>query len=691
MRPRAPTPAALAALALLAAGSAGAQVTVRARPVFSERCLARTQPSELIARVDHNTDEALRGTLAVDPLEGPRTYVRTRRAVALTVPAHGHATVRVSTAVPATSPDLVLRVLDDRGRELAREPLAFTEGADRVLVDATPGARLATHLNAESSPVVPGSPSLPAPSPEGELVACAAARSPDTGELVLPERPEGYRNVRLVLLDTASLTTLPLRARVALADYVLSGGALALLVDHRDDLRHPVAQAFLGQGLTPTQPRLAPSQPVIRYYRGYQAEPEPRPVTLANATAFRGGNLHTRDLSTLHPNQLPELLGSTAEYGQGKVHLLSWNPTRAPALEDPWSSRCLTRSAALSAPGAATRVLSEAPDTLPVPDAVRALLASRGPFRPGVGLGAAGALGALLVVVGALRLGARRPGAALAAALALATLGASLEARLAGSLRRREAVTRSVGMIDLTAGFSRGTVRRFTAYDGPGGELGTLSRGGRGLGLVLDPSAGTGVVSVVEAREEVRLVGARALPWVPLVVREEGLETLPGSVALLPEGSDIIVVNHLPVTLEEVVLSAPSLGARRLQRLRPGGRWTVSWAPTLPPELQSVFLGDASEALQPFGMQSSEALLVAPDADPGRRLQQAFRRAPDHGAWWRAALSLPTVPGRTFQWATQEPLLLARLARPLKPVRARGYRTGLDQTFLRVHGYGGSP
>jgi hypothetical protein len=139
------------------------------------------------------------------------------------------------------------------------------------------------------------------------------------------------------------------------------------------------------------------------------------------------------------------------------------------------------------------------------------------------------------------------------------------------------------------------------------------------------------------------------------------------------------------------VLSVPSLGARRLQRLRPGARWTVSWAPALPGDLQAVFLGEGAQGLRPWGEAAVAPEVLVPAVDPGAALQRAFRRAPEHAAWWSAALAIPAVPGGQSVWPSTEPYLLARLGRPLRPLHVAGHRTDLDLTWLRVHGYGGSP
>ena len=37
--------------------------------------------------------------------------------------------------------------------------------------------------------------------------------------------------------------------------------------------------------------------------------------------------------------QLIGTLGATARYGDGMVHLLSWDPSQTASLEDPWSAR----------------------------------------------------------------------------------------------------------------------------------------------------------------------------------------------------------------------------------------------------------------------------------------------------------------------------------------------------------------
>src|SRR5262249_3757057 len=119
----------------------------------------------------------------------------------------------------------------------------------------------------------------------------------------------------------------------ALAGYVLSGGTLAIATARPEDVRHPAVEAFVGGSISITSASAAALQelvlPMPPAGGGKKVLPfsrNPTDETLKSLAGYAGGNLHG------------STYGNSAAYGLGEVHLLAFDPTRPPAVDDPWAS-----------------------------------------------------------------------------------------------------------------------------------------------------------------------------------------------------------------------------------------------------------------------------------------------------------------------------------------------------------------
>ncbi len=711
MTVRGPTAWCIALAAALSEPAALAEVHLEIQPVFGESCLPRTGPAELVVTVDNPQAQAVTGALVIDEALPPANRVRTVRAVPVAVPGRSRVGVRIATASAVSGNGLVVRLVDPRGRALATSPLAFTRGADAALIDATQGARLALALHAaavaEMGPGMPGAGfnnGVGAMVPRGPT-ACAARRSVETGEIVLPRTAEGYGNVALVLMDTCTLTTLPGRERAALADYVLGGGSLALVVTRPDDLRHPTAAALLGTGLSPAAPAAPPLRVTTIYYNpmnGTSGAQRPAPATLAGAVTWRSGHLHHRTLATILPWSSTEQLGATAEYGFGQVHVLSWNPARAPALDDPWSAHAVEQIAGLTDARRAQRLFAPTPDTTPVPAAVRAALTPVDAYRPGLGLALALLLayGVLAGPASFLVLARRRGSLRALGLLPLWAAGAvALIADVGGRSRSALGRARTLAMVDLPAGFARGPVRRYHGYYAPDGGALSMSVQGPDRGLVADAACGRGFVTAFADAGGTRLVGLIPMAWVTTVAREEGYETLAGSVAIVPtDGGGIRVVNRLPHDLEDVVVVAPD-GATvwSFRRLRAGEGREARSGRVMPADVAGRLQGHEVASLPRWGSPEAVRLAAGQAAHPGDERAWGARLAayfghPTRAQEWDAALALPSTPARRTPWTADDaPVLLARVDRRARAAQDGGLKVDRESLWVRVRGYGGAP
>jgi hypothetical protein len=716
--------------------SAAAQAEVRldVRPLFGPGCLPARAPAELIVTVENPTTSPVPGTLTLDAANPNANAVRTVRAVGVNVPPRSRASVRLASSVVVAGNEQVLRLIDARGKVIASTTVSFTQGSDGVLLDATPGSRVAVaqrgntagvfsllaaggslgggYSDPSQDPSYVVDPYVP-PSAYGTSRAraplCVVDRVAETGEILLPRTSAGYSNVGAVLMDTATLTALPTGELGALADYVLSGGSLALIVEHASDLRHPVVASFAGADVEAfPAPSLRPNGAVMvqmdypgsRSYRTELVEvATPLDSTFAGARSFRGGHLHARAFAALFANLPAYSMGSSADYGSGSVFLLAWNPAREPALNDPWSVQALQRIAALGTSRREAGFLLRPVDTTPVPASVRELLTPRDGVRPALGWVSLGALvyglfaGPLLFALVGRR--KRRALAALPLVGLVALVGC---VRLADRLRRDQGRARAVTLIDLHAGMTRGAFRRYMGLSAPDRSDTVLQTTEPGREMVLDPLSGRGRVFLVNERDGAKLQGVALAPWATTVVREEGYQTLGGYVTFsaTPAG-DLRIVNRLPWALEDVVVVASGAEeARTFTRIAPGASRGVSEGRVLAGGLASRFATLQPAAMVLWESPGAAAALppeTASSAPPGVTLARWFARPPERASAWEAVLAMTAVPGQPDRWAASEPpVLVARVAVPITTgASLQGLRIDRDEVWVRVSGYGGAP
>ncbi len=713
VRPRSTTlAAALAATVVLAGPTVAAQARLWSVGVFGDSCFARTGPSELRVHVENATTRPIEGIVTLDHPHPALDRVRTVRSAAVRIVANGSTEVRLVSAGPIPASPLELRLLDPQGRVLAQHTIRIADGPSQVIVDATPGSRYATAQRAQdiaNDPSAGGGggafglqvelQALESPrGPNSPLRVCPVERDTATGEVALPRSALSWGHVALVLVDATTLTSLARAERVALADYVHTGGQLGVTVERPAELRHPVLEAFVGSGVERQAGPLA--GPQVFNFDETLGDSMPRPATFAGTLGFRGGNLHDRALASLLPSGPTSSVGATADYGDGQVHLLAWNTCRAPALDDPWSNNAVQRIARRERIPRPRPLFRVEADTLPVPTAVRDWLSPSVPERPGFLRAvwfcalAALALGPLFQCV------ARRgkgipwrvitlcPLFAIATAIALSAAGD----------RHRESLgrARSISVADVPAGFARASVRRWRSYWTPTRSGFEVARTLDGSTLVIDPHAGTGRVSLLARSDATALVGIVSAPWIPLVVREDGFINLPGQVSIVPtDDGGIRVVNHLSVALEDVVVLAPD---RRsgwwFRALGPGQGTLATRGRPLPAGVVARFASAGGARLPLWGTSEAERLAQVSRSrsdDGAAALAGWSATSPDRRAEWAAVIASASAPGRDDAWRLSgEPWVLARVAVETSTTDA-GLHVDRDHTWIRVRGWGGAP
>lgn len=695
-------------LALSRAASAG--VTLEVRPLFGEACLPREGSGEVRVRVENTGARPLRAVLLVDATAPRPDRPRTRHAWTVRVGARSEATVSVDTPRALAGGAMTFRVLGEDGRSLAITSLTLPGGEASLILDATPGHRFANAQRAGAGGLLPGD--LGADGDLGRAgifralsggtesaplpyagVTCAVERPAGIETPRLPRLMAGYRAVALVLLDSPSLNGLGPAERQALAGYVASGGSLGVIVRSLNDLRHPTLSALVGEG--------ASSLPMPPWSRD-PGVPDPwmaprvvpQTATLVGSRSWGGGHLDARWLATVDRSVPAGTLGASARYGDGMVHLLSWDPSQTSALEDPWSARTVLQLAAHADRDRAPRLFATEPETLPIPDPVRFFLAPSG--RPGLGLLRAGALVAAFaaaVLIAAWltrRLGVRSLRPAVYGALALAAW--VVLAREAGAHRAALVHARTLAVLDAPWGFSIASARRFHMLYGDRRRSVAIHLGGPERLVAVDPTAGRGPITRLVDPEAVHLVGLGVLPWTPTFVREDGPEDLRGAVTLHRDATGALAVrNGLAWTLREVVLvdQATSSGWS-FDAIAPGRTREAREGRALPAEIVARFVQARLPSLPTWGSPEARAMALRPPSpavappDAGARLGRWFGHRTNANPW-DAVLASAAVPGRPDPWVLRDGAgLVARIDRPAASTRA-GLPLASESTWLRVH------
>ena len=196
-----------------------------------------------------------------------------------------------------------------------------------------------------------------------------------TGEPVLPERAAGYAPATVVLIPSEQLARLQGPDLDALVGWVLSGGTLAVFPTRPEDLRAGTLPTLVGGAVT-----TAPAPPVMMTLPGvirgaspglmpstppppmWGPSPMPVPTPSPTPTTGPGGAtpigyylpvrttpyaagagvgpsaaLRTKVTGFTGGNLAPSAYGATASYGLGAVHVLGFDPSSPPALDDAWA------------------------------------------------------------------------------------------------------------------------------------------------------------------------------------------------------------------------------------------------------------------------------------------------------------------------------------------------------------------
>lgn len=599
---------------------------IHVQPIFGNEAAVGYGWQDFVVTIENPTPTQQKGT--VELRSHMSTYVD-RDSFVAKAPFVVVAGKAVSVRLPMRArndqvPTLTLRVTDDHGTEIAAMPVTPNMNVQPTLVDIDNPSRLAIPLRGwPATTTYSLTPSYTyytyAPSPTSPMNIAVAAPHFDatTGDPVLPTRAASYSGITAVLVHSDLLARLEPEPKDALLDWVAGGGTLAIVVSRPEDLHGPEITKLAGAGVAsgPVNPALekimAVPRPVpagggtgtgtgfggIRWdsssdkgdFQFIRTSPlvaaptgGPGPLVLPKLVGFVGGNLWSSSY------------GSTASYGRGQVHLLAFDPTESPMVDDVWvqsrmvdmMNKAWDRRASVVFPaGANPRNATYAYYGGPAKtDDVRRALDPNENFRPALGFAA------ILLVLYSIFVGpvnflrAKNRGKplrplVLAPIFSAVAFGAIVLVGL--GVKGWRGRTRHLAFAETGSGSVRSSITRFRGFYTS--ETRSLSITASDRTSVLDVLSSDSIMDdkalVRVDRDGFSLENITSLPWQTLVVRENGFIDLKGGVTITTTpGSPAVteVKNDTGATLLDALVYVPGDGVRYFDSIKNGDKVTAS-------------------------------------------------------------------------------------------------------------------
>jgi hypothetical protein len=663
-------------------------IAFEASPVFNAGPSIGTGWNEVLVRVQNNGSAPARGSVEVSAAQLSKDDHGFHASAPYSVGGGGSVSLRIPVEV-AFYGAVTTQILDEQGHYVTSSEISSYQPSGVTIVDVSETSRLRGVLNeVPVAPLFARAPSSTAwrSPPSAPLVTVATPRfDPATGDPILPDRAALYAPADAVVMRSDTLARLTGPELDALANFVLGGGTLALVVTRPEDLRHPTLTAFAGGAVTATAVSSAalaelvlPVLPVAPGSGGgTKAIPGARTPEEGTALGgYAGGNLRGSHY------------GSSAFYGLGEVHLLAFDPTRKPAVDDPWVQVRMIdlgrrafdrRSTLVFRPG-------DEPDG-PGYAKIRQQLDPNEGSRWAIG---AAAVLLCLYAVGAGPVAfsiAARKGAPLRALRWLPLIAAVAFAAVVGigvAIKGTTGRARHLTLVEAGAGISRGTARRFRGfYASRARDLTVRTTDASSLvSMAVSAEAGRRESLLVD-RDGARLVDVAALPWQTVVVREDGSASLGSGLSILPDGTGAIVVNRTGHDLRAGLLRLPDGTLVYLPRLADGDRAASSAAQPLSAtpagRIWSMGMGSTSAvgSINCHHLHGDELHDVI-DAD-----------APGLSAAWAA---LEEAAGDAVDWFPDGvPVLVGQLDGGEGRTGDSGLVLEKDRFLVRIVGFGGKP
>jgi hypothetical protein len=679
---------AVAIAALLAVSHAHAELRVSASPILGANTPSNGAWVECVVRIENDGTRAEQGHVEIQSVAGYSVdnQLSVKTAYAVT----GGSTVNVRLPIrtfPHSGGSLDLIVTNEGGAEVVRTAVATSGAAGPFLLDATEPPRLAGALRDVPTSIVfdPTGGSLPRSHVGGKVNVATGSLRVDsaTGDPVMPERAAGYASATLVVMRSDQLSRMSGMQLDALANFVLSGGSLAVTVARPEDLRSGSLVTFVGGEVT--------SGPAPRTLRRTPGEEIESPADHGSGSGRRTGkrvypgeDVDNGMVGYTGGNLRPTLHGAAASYGLGEVHILAFDPTQAPGVDDAWvKSRMLD----LVAHAWDRRQFLAVPHGAVFPDEYRMNSVFK-VLDPNQSSRWAIIVAAVLLIAYSVLAGPvnftraarkQRPLRALWVLPALSLVTFLMLVVLGVAAKGWSGKARHLTMIEAAAGMAKGTACRYRGFFTSGSRQLTVRA--TDVSSVLDtatePRAGASRSLVVD-RDGVQLVGLSTMPWETLVVREDGFASLGAGLSVTRDANDeVVLTNRMARDLRAVLVieAAPAAGSPRkvyfFPRLRDGESKRASEGTPVPFEPWSTSSTRISES----------------DLAPIRRELEG-----ESSGLVTAWSALGTTSERNVDWWPEDvPIVLAQVDGGEGDWTDSGLRLDSDRVLLRVVGWGGVP
>jgi len=659
------------------------KLDIAALPVFGPASLPAGGWGEVVVRVDNRGEEPAQGEVSVT---GTMVLSSTQNTPHSSAPFAVGVGASVSVRVPirlADFSDSVVRVRSDDGVLLHEQTFVRVADNQTLLVDVARASALGAALRG----VPVGSSHDPwaasvrgyAPTTAASVVDVASpVYDPLTGDPILPRRAAGYARVAAAVMRSDELVRLGAAELEALSGYLLAGGTLALVMARPEDGRHPVVVSLLGGEVTRTAPH---AETLDELERVVSAVPSPYPmpsnVRMMPLRAELADELREALAGWTGGNTRPSLYGASAIYGLGEVHLLAFDPQSQPGVDSPWvhiRMVDLLRRAnerfggVLFRPGEPHQEVREVRQRLDPNEGARWAIVL-----------AALLLCAYSIVAGPINFTFwRKQGHPLRALVWLPISAAVAFVAVVGvavSAKGCSGRARHLTVVEVGAGMEVGTTRRWRGFFVPRAQQLTIRTHSAAsvLGTEVMSAGDECNDSLVVDRGGLRLANVQMRPWETVVVREDGIASLGGGIALLASGSDVEVVNKTGKRLRGLLLALPNGDTRYLEALEAG----------------------ASASSTAFSLAAGSSLSGGVPGAPMHDLDvytthSNFETASSGlGDAWEAVHS---ALGGTRDWfPAGVPVLLAQLDGGEGVSRDSGLVIDSDRVLIRVVGFGGTP
>lgn len=620
--------------------------------------------TEIFVRVQNPTSSALKGYVVVDNGNGADTL---QARSDFNVAAGSSAIVHVPMMLQFFGANVEVYV---GGLPVVNEALAAdSEPAVRVF-DAVDPFRVRTAIS--GSPVAVGMARV------SRVMVRAAATDP-VGAPILPTYVASWAGTHLVVLRSDQLLALGPEELEALSGFVLAGGTLALSIAKPEDLREALITSMLGG-----EPQKIPPPPVSNRWveppSGVARElPAPE---LLRFESFVGGNLE------------PSLFGASAPYGHGQVVLLGFELDSPDSQVTAWvqerlmelARRAFQRSRfAVVHPGALPVVGSVGPppsgsrSTRPGGDrfdAISKVLDPNSSTQWSIGVAA------ILLCVYAVLAGpvafarAKKKNRPLQALVALPILAFVTFILIVGFGFITKGVSNRANrltFIDAAGGMEHGVARRYRAFFSPFSQTINLRAGGRTSTLEVATNNNLPYRLEVDG-EGLRITGIESMPAQTIFVKEEGIASLEGGIALTRGPQDqVVITNRTKHALRAVIIHLPDHSFRFQPKL--GANESIV-ADELPQGSGQLKAWGSNTIAKTNGLNSVELSDFLMDVNE-----------PDLAQLWRGVDLQP----QTTEWFPQgTPVVLAVVDGAWEPNgKDSGVTIEHDWMLLRVAGFGG--